>query len=147
MAEDTSARLSRLETSLEIQLKHLGERMLDAETIIYRNEQLVQERHAENRKDHERRHQEVLAAVERTINGRIKKVETDQTTLEKMLRELIASRIEVLEAKSAIVRAVVFGMCGIVLAFVLNWMLADKLHGPAFPPQLPPAHSSKEIRQ
>jgi len=137
------ARQARIETSLEIHLKNLGERMLDAETLIYRNEQEVERRHQDN----ERRHQEVLLAVERTINGRIKKVEGDRDTLEKMLRDLIAARIEVLEAKNAIVRSVVFGMCGLILAFFVNWMLADKFNGPKFPPQLPPAHSSKEIRQ
>jgi hypothetical protein len=133
---DDAQRLARLEASLEIHLKSFGERLLDAETRIYHDEQ-----------DMERRHQELLGAVERTINGRIKKVEGDRDTLERMLRDLIAARIEVLEAKNAIVRAVVYGMCGIILAFVLNWLLADKFNGPHFPPQLAPAHSSKEIRQ
>jgi len=143
MPDDAHARMARIETSLEIHLKNFGDRLLDAETIIYRNEQDVERRHQDN----ERRHQEVLAAVEKTINGRIRKVEEDRAVLEKMLRDLIAARIEVLEAKNAIVRTVVYGMCGIILAFVLNWILADKFNGPHFPPQLAPAHSTKEMRQ
>ena len=130
------ARLARLEAQSELQHKHLAERMLDAETHLYR---LAQES--------ERRHQELLAAVEHTIDGRIRKVEGDRDTLERMLRDLIGARIEVVETKNAIVRSVVFGMCGVILIFVLNWMLADKFSGPKFPPQLAPAHSSKEIRQ
>jgi len=143
MPDDVHARLVRMEERLEIHLKTFGERLLDTETVIYRNEQDVERRHQDN----ERRHQEVLTTVERTINGRIKRVEDDHAVLEKMLRDLIAARIEVLEAKNAIVRAVVYGMCGIILAFVLNWILADKFNGPHFPPQLAPAHSTKEMRQ
>lgn len=136
MSDDVPRRLMRLENHIEVQDKRVSDRLLDVETRVYFNEN-----------EQERRHQELLATVERTINGRIKKVEGDTETLERMMRELIASRIEVLEAKNAIVRTVVYGMCGIILAFVLNWMLADNFNGPRFPPQLAPASSQKEIRQ
>lgn len=142
---DDDARLARLETTQEMQHKHLLERVLEAEHHILRIEEAMARRHEENRQ----RHQELLAAVKDTINGRIRKVEGDQTTLERMLRELITARLEVQEAKNAIARLIVFGLAGGILIAFLNFIVGGwfGIHPTKVLPSAPPYHSTEEIKE
>jgi hypothetical protein len=101
---------------------------------------------------HELAMERALDVIERVSRQQF--VEMQQSTkdqfvsLEKLLREAIGSAITAIEAKNVIVRTVVLGMCGVILLAFLNWTVAEwKGPRPNFVPTLPPAHSSKEIRQ
>lgn len=137
-------RLARLEATLELHNKHVIERIAELFDRLREAENKIDARHLDN----ERRHREVIVIVEKTINGRIKKVEADRDTLEKMLRDLIVARLEVQEAKNAIARLIVFGLAGGILVAFLNFIVGGWIgtHPVKFP-SAPPYHSTEEIKE
>lgn len=97
----------------------------------------------------QRQFAEAVVAVKDTINGRIAKVEGNQTTLERMFRELIDARLALQEEKYRLTRVIVYAMAGAVLLAFLNFVIGG-WRGDMHPwtlPQAPPAHSTKEIRE
>lgn len=98
----------------------------------------------------QRQFSETVGTVKDTINGRIAKVEGNQSTLEKMLRELVDARLALQEEKYRLTRVIVYAMAGAVLLAFLNFVIGGWKTG-GLPhvtlPQAPPAHSTKEIRE